>query len=293
MLADAGDAGRNDCFFITPIGKRGTPEREAADGVLKAIVAPAARRLGMVPVRADRMVEPGVITTQIVDHLIASRMVVADLTGGNANVYYELAVRHSFRKPAALLAREGERLPFDTSVMRTVFYEPEKLTSVADAVEDLAGHMRRGLRGAVDSPVATAVDLRSLREGTPAEVRYAELIRGLQSLRLDYQRVLDAVEGKAHAGARVPDHLLDALRRLDEELDAHAADMPQLRAAADSLRDTLAELEAYSEPVPAPPPIRPMDEFYDALTALAREKKWVDLDVLADLLRDDPEEPPT
>lgn len=47
-------------------------------------------------------------------------MVIADLTYDNANVFYELALRHSFEKPAILIKEENERIPFDIRDMRII-----------------------------------------------------------------------------------------------------------------------------------------------------------------------------
>jgi hypothetical protein len=52
-------------------------------------------------------------------------LVVADLTGANPNVYYELALRHSTAKPFVHLAREGTEIPFDIRVMDVVWIPRE------------------------------------------------------------------------------------------------------------------------------------------------------------------------
>lgn len=88
----ANESGSDDnlCFFITRIGEEGSPEREQADGVTDAIVKPTAKARDGVRSRRPAPPAPGQITTQI-DRIVNAKMVVADLTGGNPNVYYELA----------------------------------------------------------------------------------------------------------------------------------------------------------------------------------------------------------
>lgn len=253
------------------IGKEGSPQREHSDGVLKTIVAPAAERLGMVAIRADEMDKPGVITTQIVEELLDAKMVVADLTGGNPNVYYEIAIRHSFRKPAALLAQEDEPLPFDTSTMSTILYARDRLTSIATARDKLETHMKRGLEGAVDSPIATAARLRVAEEDRRERKEIYEIARGLLSVRRDYEDLLDALEERGSEG-RVPSHVLDALKTVDESLKGSVAQTPQLREMSDLLRRTVQELEA-SEPLPPLPAITPMDKIFEMLDRLGSEKE--------------------
>jgi hypothetical protein len=244
-MANESESEDNLCFFITRIGEEHSPEREQADGVMDAIVKPAAKELGMECVRADQLPDPGQITTQIIDRIVEAKMVVADLTGGNPNVYYELAVRNSFRLPTALLAQEGERLPFDTSVMRTIFYVPDNMKSVAAARDKLVGHMRSALEGAVDSPIATAVDLATLREGSPTERQLAEIAQGLESIALenhDIKRLL-RISGD-HRGPALPDAIQMKLDEARDLVDAQFGfDVPPLNV--DRLARLLSDIDAH------------------------------------------------
>lgn len=110
-----------ECFFIAPIGPDGSEERNRSDGVLEFIVARAASELGLQAVRADQLAEPGQITLQVIEHVLGAKAAVADLTGRNPNVYYELAIRHTAKLPTVLICEQGEELPFDIAQMRTIF----------------------------------------------------------------------------------------------------------------------------------------------------------------------------
>src|SRR5215472_415378 len=118
-----------ECFFIAPIGQEGSDERKRSDGVLKFIVARAAEQLGLRAVRGDAIGEPGQITLQVIEHVIGAKAAVADLTGRNPNVYYELAVRHAANLPVVLIAEVGEQLEFDIAQMRTIFVDHRDLES--------------------------------------------------------------------------------------------------------------------------------------------------------------------
>src|SRR6266542_6713285 len=100
-----------ECFFIAPIGEDGSDIRHRSDGVLKFIVARAAQELGLTTIRADQIAAPGQITLQVINHVLQAKAAVADLTGRNANVFYELAVRHSARLPVALIVELNVRPP--------------------------------------------------------------------------------------------------------------------------------------------------------------------------------------
>lgn len=70
--------------------------------------------------RADQISKSGLITTQIINQIIECPLVIADLTGANPNVFYELAIRHATGKPYIQLIEQGHRLPFDIGGVRTI-----------------------------------------------------------------------------------------------------------------------------------------------------------------------------
>ena len=158
-------------LFIAPIGDDGSETRHRPDGVLAAIVEPAAAEVGLTAIRADGLAKPGQITAQIIEHVLGAKAAVADLTGKNANVLYELAIRHTANLPVVLIADHGEVLPFDTAQMRTIFFSPTDLGSAATCKKRLVVQLREGLAGNFDSPVAAAVDQRALRSSGDAVQR--------------------------------------------------------------------------------------------------------------------------
>lgn len=116
---------RRRCFVITPIGSDGSGIRRAADGVYEAAIRPVLEQFGYEIFYPRDMPAVGSITDQILRHIQEDEMVVANLTGLNPNVMYELAVRHSFRLPVVTIAERGTVLPFDLSGDRVVFYDDD------------------------------------------------------------------------------------------------------------------------------------------------------------------------
>jgi nucleoside 2-deoxyribosyltransferase len=110
-------------FLVGPIGEEDSPERKQADQLLKWIVGPVCNDLQLTVQRADHISTPGRINAQIARCLVHCDLVVADLTGLNSNVMYEVGVRHGLRLPIVQLAASGTRLPFDLVDVRTVFYD--------------------------------------------------------------------------------------------------------------------------------------------------------------------------
>jgi hypothetical protein len=184
----------NECFVISPIGLKGSPERERSDGVLEFIIARAVQELGLTAVRGDQLAEPGLITRQVIDHVLGARAAVVDLTDLNPNVFYELAVRHTARLPVALIAEHGCQLPFDIAQMRTIFFDSTNLRSADQCREDIVKHLRQALDGgAVDSPIATSVDVRALAEGSVMERNIAEIVTSVEYVAKMQRSVADGI----------------------------------------------------------------------------------------------------
>ena len=125
------------CFIISPIGDELTDVRKRSDQVLKYIIQPALEKFGYIGIRADDISDPGLITNQIIAHLINDDLAIADLTGHNPNVFYELGIRHTLNKPVIQIIEKGERLPFDISSIRTIIFDHRDLESVFNTKEAL------------------------------------------------------------------------------------------------------------------------------------------------------------
>jgi hypothetical protein len=124
------------CFFITPIGKPDSSERRRADQVQKYILTEVLGPKYKI-VRADELPHPGSITHQIIRLLYDADLVVADLTGSNANVAYELAIRHAFNKVSIHLIDKADTIPFDLKDERTIVFDLNDLDSIKSCKEEL------------------------------------------------------------------------------------------------------------------------------------------------------------
>jgi len=131
------------CFIISPIGKDGSPTRTRSDLVLKEIIQPAAVQNGLKILRSDYDKRPGAITSQIIRHLLNAKMVVADLTDQNPNVFYELALRHAFRKPVIQIIEKGQIVPFDTVNLRTIEYTLLNDATTSDKLSEAISHLEK------------------------------------------------------------------------------------------------------------------------------------------------------
>lgn len=94
------------------------------DSLYKEVITPVCKSFGFSPVRADDIYNNGLIVDDIARSIRESALVIADITPNNPNVYYEVGYSHGIGKPTILLAeRSRDKLPFDVSGFRTIFYD--------------------------------------------------------------------------------------------------------------------------------------------------------------------------
>ena len=174
------------CFVIAPIGEAGSDIRKRSDQILRHVIEPVAAETGYQAVRADRISEPGLITTQVIKHIMDAPLVIADLTGHNPNVFYELAIRHAVGKPLVQIIRKGESIPFDVAGMRTIAVDHQDLDSVAEAKVEIVKQVRavEADPSLIHSPISTSINLENLRTSErPLERFMADIASSVADLR--------------------------------------------------------------------------------------------------------------
>lgn len=122
------------------------------------------------------------IVRQIINDLVFSNIVVADLTDNNPNVYWELGVRQSFKHCTITIAEEGsKKIPFNINTKSILFYNNEELNKKADfeetfkqAIMDCLSHP--------DRPDSTVLETITGRGSIYAIIHREELIRRVQAL---------------------------------------------------------------------------------------------------------------
>jgi len=127
--------------------------------VLKAAIEIAE----MEPLRADEERDGGIIHKPMFERLVLCHFAIADLTLANANVFYELGVRHAVRPHTTVLVYNagGQRLPFDVAPLRAIPYHVNEVGSVQNVpeiVSEIARRLNDARNPIDDSPLYQLLD---------------------------------------------------------------------------------------------------------------------------------------
>lgn len=184
------------CFVLMPFGRK--PEGGGRiidfDAVYNRVIAPGVLAAGMEVIRADQEQIGGTIHKPMFERLMLCDYAVADMTGANPNVYYELGIRHALRpRSTVLIFAEGTTLPFDLAMQRGTPYGLDPAGNLTNPETD-AGRIAANLRAAHetahdDSPLFQLVD------GMPRlEIDHAktDIFRDRVAIAAEYREALAA-----------------------------------------------------------------------------------------------------
>jgi hypothetical protein len=153
------------CFVLMPFGRKPAASGSSVDfdAVYADLIAPGIVMAGLEPLRADQELTGGIIHKPMFERLILCEFAVADLTTANANVFYELGLRHAVRPASTLLlfAEGTGQLPFDVALLRALPYRLDsagKPANTAQGREAIAARLREARQLPTDSPVYQLVD---------------------------------------------------------------------------------------------------------------------------------------
>jgi len=201
------------CFVLMPFGKKVIPSGATVDfdAVFHDLIAPAIDAAGMEPLRADEEVTGGVIHKPMFERLILCDFAVADLTGANANVFYELGLRHGVRPATTVLLYAGAGpMPFDVAPLRAMPYQLD-----ADGKPSGLESAREGLRKLLDAAKA--------QQGEPStDSPVFQLVEGYSAP--DIARLkTDVFRDRAHYAVEARNQLAAARRAGKEALKQAAS----------------------------------------------------------------------
>lgn len=179
-----------------------------------SIYKPAIEASNLTPVRADDLFRPSTIVNDIWDHVKRSKLLLADLTGKNPNVFYELGLAHALAKPVIMVAESMDDIPFDLRALRIILYDKNIPTwgevlrtkieaSIVEVVESPANAVLPTFLNVKDSGPRPSV--------TPQEKELIELRQEMDSVRRELavrrERPVDRSIGPDEAEQLIRDYM--------------------------------------------------------------------------------------
>ena len=114
---------------------------DAFDALYRDVIKPTCEKFGLTAVRADDIHKSGLIIDDIARSIEEASVIIADLTVDNPNVFYEVGYAHAIKKATILLSdRTRDKLPFDVSGFRTIFYD-NTIGGKSDVEARLTAHL--------------------------------------------------------------------------------------------------------------------------------------------------------
>lgn len=145
------------CFVLMPFGTKSDDFGHPVefDTIYTDVIRPAIEAAQMKSIRADEERTGGVIHKPMFERLILCKFAVADLTTANANVFYELGIRHAVRPWSTIsIFHEASRLPFDVGLLRAIPYslsEDGRPSDPREMKQTITERLRKARRDAVES----------------------------------------------------------------------------------------------------------------------------------------------
>lgn len=184
------------CFVIAPF-------REPFESYHRQILIPAIEAAGLRPIRGDDIHRPGSIVNQIWEELCGASVCVAELTGQNANVMYELGLAHAIGKPVAQIVQSMDDVPFDLRHLRTIVYDTQKVRwdeQLSRDVERTLGEIQAEPASSLALPYDPVATRRQVEQVDKSRRRAAAFER----LRAEYILSHDGISAELMAGTVAP-----------------------------------------------------------------------------------------
>ena len=155
---------RPHAFVVMPFGKKKGGDGSLYDfnAIYQTLIKPALEEAGFEAFRADEETTSGDILTDMFQELLLADLCICDLSIDNANVYYELGIRHAFRKRGVVHIQAGRAyMPFDIFNVRTLPYhitpegapDPAFIKGDIQAIARMTRDTWASDRDAVHSPI--------------------------------------------------------------------------------------------------------------------------------------------
>lgn len=165
------------------------PFGEPFDAYYTEIYKSAIEECGFQPKRADSLFRPTPIIRDIWEYINYSKILIADITGLNPNVMYELGLAHAITKPVIIISDLIENVPFDLRYLRILIYNTKKPNWATDLKTKIKNSISEIVESPTDSILSAFLDIKPQIKKTD-EIS-AELIEIKQLIRSQLSNLSD------------------------------------------------------------------------------------------------------
>lgn len=268
------------CFVIGPIGNKfdpiGSPGRETYEQaleVLEKVIVPACATVDVEPIRADQIAVSGAVTTQVLRHLYEDEIVIADVSGGNPNVMYELGLRHT-RPLLTVLIGEFGQLPFDIADVRTIQFSRSE-RGLIDARKALEVALTAGLAENPEPLAATQIWLEG-PDGEEPTVLDEGPEGAADAVNLDENGLIEqlaAIEDSFPELTTISESVMETLQQLGDIASGSSTELQTANAPGVTAKDRLNIIARFAKALqpPADDLTRTTGEFWNRMSLLDGE----------------------
>ncbi len=159
------------CFVLMPF-------KEPFDTYFDAIISPAIEATGLDPVRGDSVFMSTSIVGDIWKKTQQAKVLIAELTEKNANVFYELGLAHALGKPVILISESMDDVPFDLRNYRVITYDKDNPTWGVDLQENIEDFLKATLANPIEA--VPSVFRKPVKSQAPSESETSLKLKALE-----------------------------------------------------------------------------------------------------------------
>lgn len=181
--------GKNICFVIMSFDGW-------SDEYYKLIYQPAVEAAGLVPRRADDLYRPGTIVADIWCLTKEAKVVLADISGKNPNVLYELGLAHAVAKPAVLVTESMDDVPFDLRSLRVLEYDKNQPAWSKSLKVEITKAIKEALKVPLEAVLPAFLKIKAMPKN--------KTVTGQDKAILELRKDIDSIRMQMHQYRRRP-----------------------------------------------------------------------------------------
>jgi hypothetical protein len=180
------------CFVISPF-------KEPFDTYFSEIFKPAVEECGLYAIRGDSLYRPTTIVDELWQGIQRAKLLIAELTERNANVFYELGLAHAVSKPVILISNSMEDVPFDLRSIRVLVYNKDH----PDWGSRLRLNLTKAIKEVLENPTSAIPSTFKIAVKPVVPLEAATALR-LEALEAMVHRLADGLDVTSFSAYREP-----------------------------------------------------------------------------------------